>query len=570
MREKIRVELEQRGLLGEPLGVDIVELPVLRALEAAGIDVVDGQALMQDIRKIKTRDEITLLNTACAMVDAAYDDLFRAMKPGMRENECVALVSKRLFELGSEHIEGINAISGERCSPHPHVFTDRMLRPGDPAYFDILHAYNGYRTCYYRTFAVGSASPGLVDAYKRCRDILDQGIAMVRPGVTTADVAAVWPKAQEFGFPDEEAAFALQYGHGVGLSSWEKPIVSRLVSFDYPEVIEEGMVFALETFWPASDGWQAARIEEQLVVTADGCEVITRFPAEELLVAGGRHFTVGRRSAGHPGDAVAPEQPAHRGCRRELRPLRGRAHRLMSSDVIMPALGMAQETGKVLRWLKSEGDSVNKGEPLLEIETDKVTVEVEAPADGLLAGIRAPAGADVPVGETIAVLLAAGESLADGPQHGGRRSRLRRSQLAAAATPAPTRARRPLASPKARRLAAERGSTWPRSPAAGRAARSSPPTSTPRGRRRDAARSRLGCLATDGAADDRELAVGPALLSSARGGRITARELAQRSSRAARARAGESHRSARQALGRGAPPPSARELVLARRLPRSG
>ena len=157
--EKIRVELEQRGLLGEPLGVDIVELPVLRALEAAGITVVDGQALMQDIRMVKTIDEITLLNTACAMVDAAYDDLFKAMKPGMRENECVALVSKRLFELGSEHIEGVNAISGERCSPHPHVFTDRMLRPGDPAYFDILHAYNGYRTCYYRTFAVGSASP---------------------------------------------------------------------------------------------------------------------------------------------------------------------------------------------------------------------------------------------------------------------------------------------------------------------------------------------------------------------------------------------------------------------------
>src|SRR5206468_2388811 len=83
-----------------------------------------------------------------------------------------------------EHVEGVNAISGERCAPHPHVFTDRMLRPGDPAYFDILHAYNGYRTCYYRTFAVGSASQALVDAYKRCRDILDRSIAMVKPGVT--------------------------------------------------------------------------------------------------------------------------------------------------------------------------------------------------------------------------------------------------------------------------------------------------------------------------------------------------------------------------------------------------
>ena len=291
--EKIRVELEERGLLGEPLGVDVVELPVLRALEAAGITVVDGQALMQDARKLKTGDEIVLLNTACAMVDAAYEELFRAMRPGMRENDCVALVNRVLYELGSEHVEGVNAISGERCSPHPHVFTDRMLRPGDPAYFDILHAYNGYRTCYYRTFAVGSASRAQVDAYRRCRDFLDQAIALIRPGVTTADVVSVWPEAEDFGFPDEEAAFALQYGHGVGLSIWEKPIFSRLVSFDYPETIREGMVFALETFWPASDGWSAARIEEQLVVTADGSEVITRFPAEELLVAGGGHPTVG-------------------------------------------------------------------------------------------------------------------------------------------------------------------------------------------------------------------------------------------------------------------------------------
>jgi len=291
--KKIRIELEEGGLLDEPLGVDVIELPVLRALEAEGIRVVDCQALMQDVRMLKTQDEITLLTTACAMVDAAYEELFRALKPGMRENDCVALVNRVLYELGSEHVEGVNAISGERCSPHPHVFTDRMLRPGDPAYFDILHAYNGYRTCYYRTFAVGSASRAQVDAYRRCRDFLDQAIALIRPGVTTADVVSVWPEAEDFGFPDEEAAFALQYGHGVGLSIWEKPIFSRLVSFDYPETIREGMVFALETFWPASDGWSAARIEEQLVVTADGCEVITRFPAEELLVAGGGHPTVG-------------------------------------------------------------------------------------------------------------------------------------------------------------------------------------------------------------------------------------------------------------------------------------
>jgi Xaa-Pro aminopeptidase len=288
---KIRIELEERGLLNDPVGIDAVELPVLFALQAEGINAVDGQQLMQKARIIKTQDEITLLSTACMMVDAAYDELYRFMKPGVRENECVGLVSKVLYDLGSEHVEGVNAISGERCSPHPHVFSDRALRPGDPAYFDILHSFNGYRTCYYRTFAVGSASQAMVEAYKRCRYILDIAIDAIRPGVTTDEIVRLWPKAEEFGFPNEEAAFALQYGHGVGLSIWEKPIFSRLVSLDHPEVIEEGMVFALETFWPASDGWTAARIEEQLVVTKNGCEVITRFPAEDLLVAGVRYYT---------------------------------------------------------------------------------------------------------------------------------------------------------------------------------------------------------------------------------------------------------------------------------------
>lgn len=262
---------------------------MLFALQKEGLTVVDGQQLMQDVRAIKTQDEITLLNIACMMVDAAYEELYRAMRPGIRENDCVALVSKVLYELGSEHVEGVNAISGERCSPHPHIFSDRALRPGDPAYFDILHAYMGYRTCYYRTFVIGSASQ--VDAYKRCRYYLDAAIHTIKPGVTTADVVKLWPKAQEFGFPNEEACFALQYGHGVGLAIWEKPVFSRLVSFDSPQVIEEGMVFALETFWPASDGWSAARIEEELVVTKDGCELMTRFPAEELMVAGVKYYT---------------------------------------------------------------------------------------------------------------------------------------------------------------------------------------------------------------------------------------------------------------------------------------
>ena len=64
-----------------------------------------------------------------------------------------------LYEMGSDDVEAINAISGERCNPHPHNFTDRIVRPGDQAFFDILQSYQGYRTCYYRTFNIGRATP---------------------------------------------------------------------------------------------------------------------------------------------------------------------------------------------------------------------------------------------------------------------------------------------------------------------------------------------------------------------------------------------------------------------------
>jgi Xaa-Pro aminopeptidase len=288
---KIKVELEMRGLLNEPVGIDVIEPPILFALQKLGITVVDGQQLMSNIRMIKTQDELTLLNMSAGMVDAAYEELYRMLRPGVGENEAVGVASKVLYDLGSEYVEGVNAISGERCSPHPHVFSDRVLRPGDPIYFDILHSYMGYRTCYYRTFTIGYGSHALNDAYRRCRDYLDASIALIKPGRTTAEVASVWPKAQEFGFPNEEAAFALQFGHGIGLAIWEKPVISRLVSLEHSYELKPGMVFALETFWPSKDGYTAARIEEEIVVTETGHEVLTRFPAEKLMVAGTQYFT---------------------------------------------------------------------------------------------------------------------------------------------------------------------------------------------------------------------------------------------------------------------------------------
>ena len=166
----------------------------------------------------------------------------------------------------------------------------------------------------------------------------------------------------------------------------------------------------------------------------------------------------------------------------------------MATDVILPALGMSQDTGKIVQWLKREGEQVVKGEPLLEVETDKASVEIEAPADGVLARVSVAAGDDVPVGRVIAAILAADEVSSTPGQMAGRdESRpytasplasriaaehnldlrqvqtsnrriqkadvlayLQGQERAGATNQAPT-ARLTMASPKARRLATEQG-----------------------------------------------------------------------------------------------------------------
>jgi pyruvate dehydrogenase E2 component (dihydrolipoamide acetyltransferase) len=136
----------------------------------------------------------------------------------------------------------------------------------------------------------------------------------------------------------------------------------------------------------------------------------------------------------------------------------------MPTDVIMPALGVAQDTGKLLRWHRSAGERVELGEPLMEIETDKVTVDVEAPASGVLAGLRAAEGDDVPVGQVVAVILAEGEAAVETAPSAGNGEARPEELVAAAPAPPVTglemdgrRPARRLASPKARRLARERG-----------------------------------------------------------------------------------------------------------------
>jgi Xaa-Pro aminopeptidase len=283
--KEIKALLEAEGVADMPLGVDVVEVPMMLELQNLGIDVRDAQQTMLQAREIKNIDELMLLNMAAAMVDGVYHDIAAALKPGAKESDIVAIATLRLYQMGSDSVEAINAISGERCSPHPHNFTDRIIRPGDQAFFDVIHSYMGYKTCYYRTFSVGKATAPQIDAYRKAREWMDRAIDLLKPGVSSDVVAASFPASTEIGFPTEMEAFGLNFCHGLGLGLHERPLISRLSSIEEPIELKVGMVFAVETYCPASDGVSAARIEEEVILTPTGPKVISLYPAQELPIA---------------------------------------------------------------------------------------------------------------------------------------------------------------------------------------------------------------------------------------------------------------------------------------------
>lgn len=284
--KQIKRVLTEYGVEKKPLGVDFCDIPRLRALEKEGISVVDGQQAMQDAREIKTIDEIELMKQAASLADAVVDECARSIRPGIKECDLVALAGFRFYKLGADRVPAIQVVTGSRARPMPHYPLDRIIQPGDMVFFDPIVQFMGYRTCAYRCFVCGIPNKYQEEAYEKTSKWLSDALDAIKPGATTADVANVWPKAEEYGYKSEEEAFMLQYGHGLGFSTSERPIISRRDSIKFPQPIKEGMVIAIETYCPAEDGSGAARIEEEVVVTKDGCEVITLYPSDHLISCG--------------------------------------------------------------------------------------------------------------------------------------------------------------------------------------------------------------------------------------------------------------------------------------------
>lgn len=279
---EVKAIMAEHKVADLPVGVDETDMYLLEALQNEGLRVANGYDPLFDARLIKSPDELKIIEQSASLVDGVYAQIVDYIKPGVKENEIVAEITHWLLAHGVDRISGINCISGPRSNPHPHDYSDRLIRPGDLVFIDIMSHYLGYATCYYRTFAVTRSTQRQKDVYQQALDWLEASIEVVRPGITTADIASQWPSARDMGYADEREAFGLACGHGIGLSHHEKPWISRMYSLDHPVPVQTGMHFALEAFY--GEGEDGARIESQLIVTEDGHRVITKWPCENLIV----------------------------------------------------------------------------------------------------------------------------------------------------------------------------------------------------------------------------------------------------------------------------------------------
>jgi len=284
--KEIKEDLQRRGHAKDVLGFDSLDGTGREALQAVGIKTVDCSAMMAEARMVKTEDEVNCLRLAAAIVDRAWWAVYENLRPGIRENEIQAIAYKTLYEMNIEDAKVWGA-SGPRGWPNYRGSgsTDRIIQPGDLFFQDIYDvSYNGYRTCYYRTFCVGRKPTAKQrDWHKQCYDWIYSALAEVKPGATTADAARRLPEAKFFGYPGENWAILSQWGHGIGLTLYEQPVISRAYSLDDPVVFQKGMTFAIETQM-GEEGVGGARLEEMVVVTDKGYEVMTRWPAEEITV----------------------------------------------------------------------------------------------------------------------------------------------------------------------------------------------------------------------------------------------------------------------------------------------
>ena len=267
--------LDEAGVRNERIGIDNVDLAILDAFQSKGLTMVNGWPAMSAARVIKTQDEIELLKQASSIGDAAMWRIkYEWLKPGVREREIEAKVHEFMLSQGCEIIYDIIVASGGNTSPYRRWATDKIIRQGDLVIVDInAVGPSGYFIDFVRCFkCAGTMTPDEIKLYREVYDSTYAGIEQLRPGNTTADVAAVFPTYDD----DKYGTVTLQqFAHSIGITLYEGMWISRAYSFDYPAEIKESMYFAIETYAGHPKLPQTTRLEENVLVTKDGPVIFT-------------------------------------------------------------------------------------------------------------------------------------------------------------------------------------------------------------------------------------------------------------------------------------------------------
>jgi Xaa-Pro aminopeptidase len=287
--ETLEPLLRGAGLDSGRLGIDecayaqIVELG--RALP--GLQLADGDTLMQLARRIKLPDEIALMEEAAAIAEGVTQAAFDAIAPGVRENEVAAEAMRALYHLGGEmaHVATPFVASGEHMSPPNRLATEKIIRDGDIVFIDIGAMWNGYFGDLGRTTICGRPSRRQQEIYTCVFEALRDATAAMKAGNTNDDVAAaVTAAAERHGLAD--SFISLFIGHAIGIGSNEPPYIGETLPGAETVVLEEAMTFAVEPLiWVEGvRGGGGVRLEDTIVVEEHGGRALTRTPFDERLL----------------------------------------------------------------------------------------------------------------------------------------------------------------------------------------------------------------------------------------------------------------------------------------------
>lgn len=269
-----QAELKNGKLAVIPRHLRLLELSYLEDA-CPDLEIVSGQEIFKQMRMIKAEDEISIMAEASRIAECALSCIISAIKIGITEKELAAKLVNRLFYEGSDpNLPFFPIVSFGENSANPHATpTDRKLRLGDLVLIDWGASHQGYYSDITRTFVIGDADPELEQIAQFVLEANTAARAAVKPGVPTSEVdQAARQVIEQAGYGE---FFIHRTGHGLGREIHEEPYISQ---FD-KTVLEPGMTFTIEPgiYLPGRGG---VRIEDDVLVTDEGCRSLTAIPRE--------------------------------------------------------------------------------------------------------------------------------------------------------------------------------------------------------------------------------------------------------------------------------------------------